>query len=53
MPIPLITSKPDGSGIGISIARSVAEAHGGGISIATQERGTVVKLRFRNEGEAP
>lgn len=49
-PIPLLTSKPEGTGIGLSIARSVAEAHGGGIAVASDEAGTIVKLCFRKEG---
>lgn len=44
---PLISTKPEGSGIGLSIARSVAEAHGGSLSIESGGQGTtVVRLRI-------
>lgn len=48
-PVPLVTTKPDGTGIGLSVARSVAEAHGGGLSIEHGQPGSVVKLRLKNE----
>lgn len=48
---PLVSTKPEGSGIGLSIARSVAEAHGGALSIESDGQGTVVRLRIANIGK--
>jgi C4-dicarboxylate-specific signal transduction histidine kinase len=42
----LMTTKPDGTGIGLAIACSVAEAHGGSLEIEHDLSGTVVKLRL-------
>jgi signal transduction histidine kinase len=42
----LMTTKPDGTGIGLAIARSVAETHGGSLKIEHDLSGTVVKLRL-------
>lgn len=48
-PIPLITSKAEGTGIGLAIARTVAEAHRGGLSIEPETHGSAVKLRIKRE----
>lgn len=41
------TTKAAGSGMGLSFVRRVAEAHGGAVSISSQQgRGTVVRLRL-------
>ncbi|WP_333793923.1 MASE1 domain-containing protein [Hyphomicrobium sp.] len=51
-PAPFTTTKPEGSGLGLAVARSIAEAHGGGLSIATSARGArvVMKLPIEREG---
>jgi signal transduction histidine kinase len=47
---PLVTTKATGTGIGLSIARSVAEVHGGSLSIASDAGGTTVRLRIAQTG---
>jgi signal transduction histidine kinase len=50
-PAPFTTTKPEGSGLGLAVARSIAEAHGGGLSITTSPRGARVVLRLPMERE--
>ncbi|MCC7250835.1 ATP-binding protein [Hyphomicrobium sp.] len=52
-PTPFTTTKPEGSGLGLAVARSIAEAHGGGLSITTSPRGArvVLKLPIEREGD--
>ena len=50
-PTPFTTTKPEGSGLGLAVARSIAEAHGGGLSITTSPRGARVVLRVPMEKE--
>ncbi len=45
--IPFFTTKPDGSGIGLSLARQIMRLHGGSITAQSQpEHGTTFTLRF-------
>lgn len=48
-PTPFTTTKPEGSGLGLAVARSIAEAHGGGLAISTSQRGARVVLRVPME----
>ena len=43
---PFTSTKAGGSGLGLAIARSVAEAHGGSLSLQSSFRGAVVQLRL-------
>jgi len=44
VPPPLSTTKPDGLGIGLSLCRSIAEAHGGSLSIRSTRDGAAVSV---------
>jgi len=50
-PAPFTTTKPEGSGLGLAVARSIAEAHGGNLTIATSPRGARIVLRLPIERE--
>ncbi|RME43122.1 MAG: hypothetical protein D6791_16225 [Chloroflexi bacterium] len=44
---PFYTTKPDGLGIGLSVSRSLIEAHGGQISVQSREgEGTTFEIRL-------
>lgn len=51
-PAPFTTTKPGGSGLGLAVARSIAEAHGGSLFITTSPRGSRVVLKLPIEREA-
>jgi signal transduction histidine kinase len=44
--VPFFTTKPGGSGIGLALARQIAEAHEGGVTLAARagERGALACL---------
>ena len=44
VPFPLSTTKPDGLGIGLSLCRSIAEAHGGALMIRNTGSGARVSI---------
>ena len=44
VPPPLSTTKVDGLGIGLSLCRSIAEAHGGILSIESRRNGATVRI---------
>lgn len=46
--LPFYTTKDEGSGIGLSIARQIMFAHNGNIEIESTEKGTCVKLIFKD-----
>lgn len=50
-PAPFTTTKAEGSGLGLAVARSIAEAHGGSLTISTSPRGARVVLRLPMERE--
>jgi C4-dicarboxylate-specific signal transduction histidine kinase len=45
-PPPFTSTKADGSGIGLTVVRSIAEAHGGKLSIRSAARGATVSLQL-------
>lgn len=45
-PTPFLTTKPEGSGLGLIVARSITEGHGGSLAIRSTSKGAKVDLRF-------
>lgn len=43
-PRSFVSSKPEGLGVGLSLSRSIIEAHGGRLSIANGERGAIISF---------
>jgi signal transduction histidine kinase len=52
-PPPFTSTKSDGSGIGLTVVRSIAEAHGGRFNIRSSARGSNVSLSLPISGELP
>jgi len=50
--VPFYTTKPEGTGIGLTLCRQIAEAHGGSVALANRpdERGCVATVRLPLQG---
>lgn len=47
--VPFFTTKPGGSGVGLTLARQIAEAHNGVLTLSDNApRGTIARLRLRH-----
>lgn len=44
-PVPFTSTKLEGSGIGLAVVRSIAEAHAGSLKIVSNARGSLVSIR--------
>lgn len=51
--VPFYTSKPQGSGIGLTLCRDIAEAHGGSISLRNQPPGLEVTVQLPRRTPEP
>jgi nitrogen fixation/metabolism regulation signal transduction histidine kinase len=52
--VPFFTTKPDGSGIGLALARQIVEAHGGALTLENRAgaRGCVARVRLPIDAES-
>jgi two-component system nitrogen regulation sensor histidine kinase NtrY len=50
--MPLYTTKPNGSGMGLALSREVAEAHGGSLDVSNRTDGGA-RIRVRLAGRQP
>jgi two-component system, NtrC family, nitrogen regulation sensor histidine kinase NtrY len=52
--VPFFTTKPHGSGIGLTLVRQIAEAHGGAFTLLNRDdaRGCVARLTLPAGGRA-
>jgi signal transduction histidine kinase len=46
---PLVTARPGGTGLGLSLARRIAAAHGGTIDLVAQQSGAMFRVVLPNE----
>jgi two-component system nitrogen regulation sensor histidine kinase NtrY len=49
--VPFYTNKPQGSGIGLTLCRDIAEAHGGSISLRNQPPGLEVTVQLPKQAQ--
>jgi two-component system, NtrC family, sensor kinase len=47
---PFFTLRPDGTGLGLAVSRSIAKAHGGDIEVVPSDKGAVFKVRVPSTG---
>ena len=48
---PFFTTRPQGTGLGLSVVKAVAKAHGGEVSVTTSTRGTCFTLQLPAGGD--